>query len=384
MFSLKNSKEKFLVGYNTDQEFETYNITTDENSEKTAEIDKEITRILGGINGSIIDEELPKVSGGNVIKTNTGFHEVEFIDKEEVSYILKKFIAYINSISKYSFSLLELGKTKLQIASEGNSISKKYSVSFFINEKDTMYLKRLTVEFSTKQFTTYKGTVKVDNVIIPRDMVLEVEPILPPALNPIVLNNISTKNISYSSRFSKIRDKLDLSSAYLSDENYFLLTKKDIEKEKERREVAEKIRKEYRCMGIPQSEVIGDKVECLDFGGFWDRPAETSQACPFYQKNTNYTNKRGGVKKDYCEMPSGVKIKGFRNYDQSPENYKPLCYNCKSGLIGQGSLGDCCENQKNDSLTYPNLKSPDYKFPGDSIDRYNARREFQSSGLKYN
>ena len=60
------------------------------------------------------------------------------------------------------------------------------------------------------------------------------------------------------------------------------------------------------------------------------------------------------------------------------------CYNCKTDLIGKGTLGFCCDKQTNThNLEYSNLKSPDYKFSGDESIRQNSQNELLQLGLKY-
>ena len=111
------------------------------------------------------------------------------------------------------------------------------------------------------------------------------------------------------------------------------------------------------------------------FGGVWDKPVNDNTECPYYLANKNYDNNRGGVKNDYCEFPSGLKVVSYRSVSAEPDSI-PLCYNCKTNLIGQGTLGHCCNTQTN-------LKSPDYKFPGDQLDRYNSKDILSSAGLNY-
>ena len=45
-----------------------------------------------------------------------------------------------------------------------------------------------------------------------------------------------------------------------------------------------------------------------------------------------------------------------------------LCYNCKGD---NSDIMKCCEDQEKNISSYPNLKSPDYVFENDMIDRYN-------------
>ena len=60
--------------------------------------------------------------------------------------------------------------------------------------------------------------------------------------------------------------------------------------------------------------------------------------------------------------------------NRTNKNYNPLCYGCnkneKEYNILSSNVNDCCEDQF-DKKKYPNLKSPDYAFKDDTINRIN-------------
>jgi hypothetical protein len=107
-----------------------------------------------------------------------------------------------------------------------------------------------------------------------------------------------------------------------------------------------------------------DKYECVDSGGVWDYPPSDDTECPFYMSNQNYPNNFGKLDGNTCELPRNMQVIGHRYYSYDPQ-YKPLCYNCKTNLIGEGTLGYCCDDQKNNKMVYPELITPDYAFIGD-------------------
>jgi hypothetical protein len=80
----------------------------------------------------------------------------------------------------------------------------------------------------------------------------------------------------------------------------------------------------------------------------WDAPCVVSEECPFYQRNRNYKNYRGGCADGYCEMPLGVQRVGFKNYIG-----RAICHNCPLDKL------DCCKDQMR----------PDYAFPRDEFER---------------
>lgn len=97
---------------------------------------------------------------------------------------------------------------------------------------------------------------------------------------------------------------------------------------------------------------------------YWDSPCKSDKDCPFYKKNKNYNNNRGGCINGICEMPLNVKRIRYKLYDKSEKN-QPYCHNCINIFDNK-----CCDEQKNSKL-YPNLKSPDYAFYNDTIFRKN-------------
>jgi hypothetical protein len=121
-----------------------------------------------------------------------------------------------------------------------------------------------------------------------------------------------------------------------------------------------------------------DKNECISYTpeggvGIWDTPCKYNEECPFYKKNTNYPNNRGGCVDGFCEMPVNVGLLGYKEYNESD---KPICYNCDpiQGCTGIG-CSQCCDEQR-DTKHYPNLSSPDYAFPNDYTDRMDHKSSF--------
>ncbi len=120
----------------------------------------------------------------------------------------------------------------------------------------------------------------------------------------------------------------------------------------------------YKCFGNNGF----NKSTCNSFSfetgrkGVWDKPCLKNDECPFYKKNKNYPNSRGGCKNGYCEFPLNIKRLGYKKYDKK---IKPFCHNCKL----EKCLGDdcytCCEKQESDKIKYNFLKSPNYIFQND-------------------
>ena len=128
-----------------------------------------------------------------------------------------------------------------------------------------------------------------------------------------------------------------------------------------------------------------DKDTCISYTeeggvGIWDTPCKYDEECPFYKKNMNYPNSRGGCKNGFCEMPVNIATLGFKEYNESGNN-AAICYNCnyKPGCEGI-ECSQCCEDQKDISL-YPNLKSPDYAFNNDYFERIKHTKTFKEKDM---
>ncbi len=113
--------------------------------------------------------------------------------------------------------------------------------------------------------------------------------------------------------------------------------------------------------------------------GVWDKECQKDEDCPFFQANKNYPNTFGGCKNGFCELPVGMNRIGFKHYDKQ----KPMCYNCnlktevmtadgysviKERTCTGVECNKCCDIQLNKKI-YPNLKSPDFVFPNDQLER---------------
>ena len=126
-----------------------------------------------------------------------------------------------------------------------------------------------------------------------------------------------------------------------------------------------------------------DKNECISISknnntiGIYDSPCLYDEDCPFYKKNNNYPNKRGGCKKGYCEMPVNINLLGYKEYLDSN---KAICYNCKKQDCTGIECNMCCDDQK-DSEKYPNLNGPDYAYPNDFNERIKHSNYFENNNL---
>ena len=149
-----------------------------------------------------------------------------------------------------------------------------------------------------------------------------------------------------------------------------------------------------------------DKDTCISYTpeggvGIWDSPCKYNEECPFYKKNGNYPNSRGGCIGGYCEMPVNVGLLGFKEYNEADIS-KAICYNCevRQGCSGIG-CSQCCEEQLSGTIKpqqnemaeeqlkesvenqklYANLVTPDYAFSNDYFERIKYMKEFAKKDM---
>lgn len=318
-----------------------------------SKLDKIFNDTASSIIGKAIISNLPSPS---TIPQGTN-QDTKYIDQTEVSRITNLFITTINSGTGKTFTVTDTGTVGLNMVGTPDQLTKTYTLPIFLFDGGDFYTRRVILTVTLNLFKNSYGNAVVTNVQTPQDeQTIPVAPILP-----------------YATIYPKL-NKVDDAFYYpIPDDNGILFTADDLAKAQAEQAVDQQLAVAYQCYGVPTSEQIGTQAECTLFGGVWDRPVQTDAECPFYQANKNYTNDYGGNNNGYCQMPAGMQIIGYRYYSKDPLN-APICYNCTSNLLGQGTTGNCCNNQ-------PNFKSPDYQFAGDGVERTNAVSELAMQNL---
>jgi hypothetical protein len=134
-----------------------------------------------------------------------------------------------------------------------------------------------------------------------------------------------------------------------------------------------KAERQFKCFGkieftekecTAETDLIGNRVA----PGVWDRRCVADGDCPFFKANKNYPNTFGKCIAGLCELPTGIKRVGYRQYDK---NTLPLCYNCTDEKTNKNIKAHCCEKQHR----------PDYVFENDVRERYKYRKELSEKGL---
>ncbi len=131
---------------------------------------------------------------------------------------------------------------------------------------------------------------------------------------------------------------------------------------------------------------VNNKILCESVDengtGVWDKSCSYDEDCPYFKRNRNYPNSRGGCVKGYCEMPINLKRFGYKQINDAKVN-DIICYNCKKEndktCIGL-NCNKCCEEQK-DKSKYPNLNGPDYAFEKDFSDRIKHTNIFRKKNI---
>ena len=118
--------------------------------------------------------------------------------------------------------------------------------------------------------------------------------------------------------------------------------------------------------------------------GVWDRKCKSDSECSYYKSNKNYDNEYGKcLDTGYCGFPTNTLNLGY-HFKVNNKKYKEKCYNCDSNKwLPVTKLGECC-NEQNDKKKYPFLKSPDYAFKDDTVNRVNAKLNGINIGLYKN
>ena len=236
-----------------------------------------------------------------------------------------------------------------------------FNIILFKKDKEKHYSIQVDCNYNI-----YSKPLKVDFNNITVIGIIEQEKLIFNAYNQDNLENCPIEDYNNGDYKSCFRDDLKIKSLKKYEKEF---QEKDVPKFLNQKKEEEKKHKEYQNYKCFLKKGFNKSI-CHSFdvrnntAGVFDKPCNNNNECPFYKKNKNYENNRGGCVKGFCEMPLNIERVGYKNYRT---NTKPFCHNCNI----DGCLGDdcftCCEEQKND----PNLNSPDYMFNNDSLERKN-------------
>lgn len=219
---------------------------------------------------------------------------------------------------------------------------------YYVTDIDSRYVyvkDRLKLIISTRVYNSREITEKLDKIILNKNLIKKYK--------------LEDNDMVYFKMNGKI-----IMGKVVKDNNKLII---NIDKQ----DPNDKFLPQFRCY---QDGKILTKTECegtVDRNGNnkpsynWDRPCVTNTECPFYLKNKNYTNERGGCNNGYCELPVGIKRLSYREYDKNftEANY-PRCHGC-----GVNDGIDCCKKQEQKNKK----KGPNYVFMNDNEDKRLSR-----------
>ena len=294
-------------------------------------------------------------------------------------------------IQKYLYSYKLVKKWIIsEITKE--SLKDEYSIKYvnnygykYINDSILSYKVDYRNNIEEYQFimTIYREN-KEHNFIIYFDIIFDSYKVKYYIKNVVLLGVNYQDTIKFNTYAKNIRDPIMDSLKDNITDDYLKNLDKNIEEYLNKKEYDRnqyKKEKSYLCF-FKEGE---DKNTCVspskDQGvGIWDNPCKYNEDCPFYKKNNNYPNNRGGCHNGYCEMPLNIKLFGYKEYNS---NDQAICYNCdkdkKPGCKGV-ECNMCCDDQKNKKL-YPYLNGPDYAFENDFQDRINKKDVFLENNI---
>lgn len=120
------------------------------------------------------------------------------------------------------------------------------------------------------------------------------------------------------------------------------------------------------------SQQLKDQTDCELVNGIWEKKCEQDTDCPYFRSNKNYPNDFGQCNQStgYCKMPLGVSPLTYRKPSNPQDAY---CYNCDNGFLGKGSIGQCCQQQKD----------KDYMFLDDLYQRRKNQEILKDKNLNW-
>lgn len=276
----------------------------------------------------------------------------------------------VNDVSGRNFYVLDVMSIRRESSFDPSDkgMVDRYTVNLFVQEKDKRKVHAAAYEISmTFIVKPINAVIQIDKLYFISDHFYD---------KPLV------DGINHFDNYFRIKNPFNLTQPFLTTDDKVLAddnSQIDLLKNHHR----DLKTPGYRCFGATKYNIT-NQSQCEEFGGYWDKPVNADDECPFYHANKNYVNRLGGVHPDgkFCEMPVGTKRVGYRYVSNDPA-HKPWCYNCKIGADGNpGSAGPCCDEQYNKQL-YPNLNGPDYMFPGDSLERGQHWQELGERGLHW-
>ena len=331
------------------------------------------------IKSGYLSSELKSILKPLVQKKSTSkFVKIKDKSRLNIELYLGLLDKYINQIMNNIYhDLFKVNKHRHIICPNINAcpiemVDKKIA-SFFENKKYYKFKIIVVLNIGNKELNHVLELTILYNKSNKQDYLLDID----------VIGNMPEDTLGYINYTPQLIISTDKKYPYRANKGYYRINEDDtvipkIDKdtyikqylEKQIGSSTEKIEPKFKCYGSSGA----NKEECennydMRFKpknrGVWDRDCINDAECPFFNKNKNYKNTRGGCINGKCEMPLGIVGLGQRYFDIDS---KPMCYNCKNDSY------NCCDKQD----------SPDYIFENDLIGRIFNKNELDKSGLLLN
>ena len=365
-----------------------------------------------------IDMRLPNYAGlkkevelaelNNILLTI--FNEINIINlpkfegKTELSPDIKQ-----TKINRYSYNLLK--EWLIEIISIG---SEKYSIDLVNNDRyryigDSVLSYKIDTKNKIEEFIFQMRIYRPDkkhNFIVYFEILYNYSRIAYYFKNILILGMDLDENVLFHDYKKNKHYMLDKNNVHLSMVNEItdgylksykknvadFLSNKHLDSIKYKKRIYDYDR--HMCFG----KEADNKADCISPSrgdpsvGIWDEPCIKNEDCPFYKKNLNYPNNRGGCIKGYCEMPQNVTRIGYKFHEES-DNDKVLCHNCRGNNVENTDNSSntnckgmeckmCCKEQESNFKKYPGLITPDYAFDNDFDERIKHSASFIEKNLK--
>lgn len=317
---------------------------------------------------------------GKLDLRNAGDFRSQPLNREQGEAYIKYILNRINNRTDRRFNILDVQTLYKDTAldKKSGSLINRFKTELFIQEKDS------------RKVSAHAMNIRI--VFMVKDYEMQIEELhfitdnyykrpLVDGYNPAIVSGARSPG-GFGTEYFRIMNPFHLNQPFLTSEDKVLPPSNEQEFAlfNHDREAA---KPQYRCFeGTDSTGTTPDNCDLSN--GYWDKPVVNDEECPYFMKNKNYPNRLGGVDPNgnRCELPIGAKLIGYR-YPSADPIHKPWCYNCNIGADGQpGSIGPCCDEQLNKEL-YPNLVSPDYAYPGDSLERGQFWQELSERGLNW-
>jgi len=321
---------------------------------------------LEGLFNSLVEDDVDKIDTSSLTEFRNQPHS-----REQAQAYINHVLARINRKSDRRFHILDIQSTskKSAIDTTNQKIVDKWTAELFIQEMDSRKVHAHALNIRM-EFLSQSSLVKIEKLHFISDYFYK---------RPLVNGD------NVHDRHFRIKNPFHLTQPFFTSEDKILPSTNDSD------EILTNVHKDlrnpqYRCFDGQGNDTNTDSQQLCDVSeGYWDTPVVNDSECPFFMANKQYPNRLGGVNPNgnRCEMPIGTKTVGYRFLSNDPI-HKPWCYNCHVGDDGMpGSIGPCCDEQRNVEL-YPELGgNPDYAYPGDVLERGQNWKLLQQRGLNW-